>query len=513
MALTTATILVSVGLTAFLAYLNASRSLEDSLGAELLAIVNTGAPLIDGDLHELIYAAEDSTIAFAEEFELIRLRLDAIRSANGLPDHGSPIYTMRAGEGYKRSRNLEFVVMPDKDKHGNYFVGNRYRAQPHNRAALAGRSAISPIYHDSEGSWISAAAPIRNEAGEIVGLLQADRSVDFFYQHTLREFYTLLGYGALATLMGSALAFVFSRGLTAPIRQLVEATQAFADMHFGHRVRLHRSDELGDLGNAFNRMADQLEKHTEEADLARRDAEKAARSKSDLLSRMSEEMPVPIQTIVGATESLEGCALPDKAAEHIAVIGEAANLSLSLIETIVYCSSLDAAEIDFDNAVFDPVKLVDELIEDFQAGAREAGLHLFSVHHNDAPRNLEGDSKRVRNVIFSLLDNAIRFTQQGYVSITVGSEMDFLGQQRALFRISDTGPGIDAARLEHIFDRMQRDDQSAPSEHRGAGLGLHMASQLAAQMNGELTVRSTEGKGSTFSVTFPLHRDLQDEGK
>ena len=246
---------ISVAVSSWMVYQSQKASLQDSLGAELLAIVRSAAPLIDGDLHELVHRAEDKSIKGAEEFESLRQQLVRIKDSAQLTSPGSPLYTLRPTDRFQDFGELEFVIMTDKDSHGEFFVGNRYIAQAHHRVALSGSSASTGVYEDSEGIWISAVAPVKDSAGRVVGLLQADRPVNFLYERARAQALSVIGGALVSIALAVGLAVIFARTFSHPIRKLAEATQRIAAGEFGHRVELSRTDELGRLAAHFNEMS------------------------------------------------------------------------------------------------------------------------------------------------------------------------------------------------------------------------------------------------------------------
>src|SRR5688572_19638364 len=152
----TALVIVATAISSLIVLQIKTRSLERSLGNELLAIVNSTAAAIDGDLHDEISRGNLGEIEGEEHFHAIRRHLLRVKENNQLAGNGSPIYTMRKTADFAQTGDLEFVVMTDRNQWGHYFVGNRYRAQPHNLAALNGKPSVTGVYSDSEGTWISA---------------------------------------------------------------------------------------------------------------------------------------------------------------------------------------------------------------------------------------------------------------------------------------------------------------------------------------------------------------------
>ena len=254
----TALVIVATAVSSLIVLQLRTRSLEQSLGNELLAVVNSTAAVIDGDLHDEIGRSGLRDIKGQEQFETIRRLLVRVKENNGLSGNGSPIYTMRKAPDFDQTGELEFVVMTDPDRWGHFYVGNRYRALPHNLAALAGEAAVTGVYSDPEGTWISAAAPIHDAGGNVVGLVQADRPVNFFEREVRRQTVALV-LGALASIaIASLLALLFSRRMVKPIDELVKATDRLAGGNLTYRVSIERNDELGTLARSFNSMADEL---------------------------------------------------------------------------------------------------------------------------------------------------------------------------------------------------------------------------------------------------------------
>ncbi len=247
-------IVVAVALCSFSAYRQTKASLETSLAQELQGIVNTLAPMIDGDLHELIFVDESGRLLDEEEFELIRRQLELAKEHNGFT-HENPLYTLRRAFDFDETGELDFVAMPDRDDRGNYFIGNRYPATPEQLRALNGTPAATGVYSDGEGVWISAIAPIRGSAGEVVGILQADRPVEFFHAHARRAVYKTLRSAAVAIMLGIGLAVIFARRVVRPIRRVVASLERMADGDLSSRLDVEGSREVSQMTAALNSAA------------------------------------------------------------------------------------------------------------------------------------------------------------------------------------------------------------------------------------------------------------------
>lgn len=257
-------IVFSVGTSSWLIYRQIETSLEKSLGNELLSVVTSLGPLIDGNLHNVIFVDDDGVLVTEEEFELIRKQLVQVKLNNEFKGPGSPIYTMRPAFDFDTTNELEFTVMTDRDDSGDYFVGNRYPAQPHQLEALQGAPAVTGVYEDGEGVWISAAAPVLDSAKQVVGLVQADRHVDFFYARARREatsilvtaMVVVLAAGVLALVVGSR---VIGRLVIVPAKAAVDHARAISEGDFSERIQVAAEGELATLLESLNVMTDELQ--------------------------------------------------------------------------------------------------------------------------------------------------------------------------------------------------------------------------------------------------------------
>ena len=300
----TALVCLAVGLSSGLAYRYSLGDLEAGLRGELLAITRSAAALLDADLVDLIYADEVGVLAFEEEFELVRSQLDEVRSRNGLPRTGNPIYVMRPLLDFSDSGLLEFVVMPDPGPDGSFFVGNVYPARDFHREALAGRASSTGVYEDREGVWISAAAPLRGSDGRILGLVQVDRTVDFFYAEARARTLRVAGGALLGVAVALFASLVFARSVVGPLRELAAAVRDLASGRLDRRVAIDRHDELGHLAAGFNEMAEGLETRSREVERAREAAEQSARTQSELLANL-ETLNGLLETLTDAPDEHE----------------------------------------------------------------------------------------------------------------------------------------------------------------------------------------------------------------
>jgi signal transduction histidine kinase len=543
---------VAVGISSLIAYRLKKQSLEASLAKELLAIVKTVAPLMDGDVHDRIRVGEVGSVSLSDEFTRLQEQLVRVKEGNALLSRGSPLYTLRKPDDFVISGELEFVVMTDPDESGQFFTGARYHAEPHLVTALAGTAASTGVYRDDEGVWISAAAPIRNSFGSVVGVVQADRPVDFFYAEARAVALKIFGGAASSLTIGAALAFFFARSLTGPIRRLAKATEAVARGNFGYRVPETRSDELGDLARSFNGMATELmfgrerenyqkrelleanhrteavnrqlaeanrelETAVEEAQRLEEEARAGELAKTEFLATMSHELRTPLNGIIGFSQVLDSGGLNPEQLDCVRSIQQSGDRLLKTISAVLEYSQLDRGKRprEWGNVALRP--LVMTAVATHRAAALGKGVEFALSVSKDLPTTVRADGPALQRILDVLLSNAVKFTATGSISVEITTERvafpvrvpsgvlatEIDADLRVV--VKDTGVGIAKGHRSRLFLPFVQGDGSTSRAHEGIGLGLAIAYKLARSAGGDLTVDS-EGastQGTCFRLVMP----------
>jgi CheY-like chemotaxis protein/nitrogen-specific signal transduction histidine kinase len=258
--------------------------------------------------------------------------------------------------------------------------------------------------------------------------------------------------------------------------------------------------DITELKNAESELARAMN----EAREARAAAETANRAKSEFLANMSHELRTPLNGILGYAQILKrDHSLTEEQQAGVEVIRRSGEHLLRLINDILDLSKIEAQKFEIHAARFQLPELLQHLADLTRLRAEQAGLTFLYEPIPPLPVSVQGDEKRLQQVLLNLLGNAIKFTEKGSVTLQVGYHCTATGEKKLRFQVEDTGRGIPADKLEEIFSPFQQ--LHVPGQQvEGTGLGLAISKHLVQLMGGEIRVRSTPGRGSTFWVDLEL---------
>jgi signal transduction histidine kinase/FixJ family two-component response regulator len=285
-------------------------------------------------------------------------------------------------------------------------------------------------------------------------------------------------------------------GLVKPLTRLTESMRTVAEGSVGAapsiaRQDLERADELGQMARAvgvFRQTA-----------IDRIAAEESARARSEFLAVMSHEIRTPLNGVLGMTQALGATQLDPAQRRMVDVVLDSGRTLLTLLNDILDFSKLEAGGLELECIPFDPVDLVVSARDLFDGRATGKGLLLIADTDGFSGDWREGDPQRLRQILFNLISNAVKFTETGEIRI----RLDESEAGHLQLSVSDTGIGVPADRMERLFERFTQVDASHNRLYGGTGLGLAITKALVDAMGGSISVESTPGEGTSFTVDIP----------
>jgi len=314
-----------------------------------------------------------------------------------------------------------------------------------------------------------------------------------------------------AAVFGIILAFVLARNMqktiTQPIQRLAEVSQKISsEQDYSLRAQQETQDETGVLVASFNDMLQQVQDRT----VAKEIADAANKAKSEFLANMSHEIRTPMNGILGTAGLLTDRSLDSESSDLVEIIHKSAKSLMDVINDILDFSKIEEGKVKLEEEAFRVSELISDTIGSLKPIAMGKGLNLH-MHLPEAEGKASlGDPGRIRQILTNLVGNAIKFTHEGEVKISVNRNSSPGKPDNWTFLVEDTGMGVPADVLPILFDRFTQVDASASRRFEGTGLGLAITSELVKLMGGTISATSEPGQGSCFKIELPLMESDQD---
>ncbi|MFN3586080.1 MAG: ATP-binding protein [Moraxellaceae bacterium] len=365
-------------------------------------------------------------------------------------------------------------------------------------------AAIEPLGQGSTGDdWL---APPAHGVPQLLGRVEISISNELVLAREREILFTGLILGCLALVVTFLLASFVAQRFRRPLEAVVDMVGRLQAREFSARVDVGTGGEIGALGEHLNALARTLEdarqmqtRYTQDLVTARAQADRASRAKSEFLAMMSHELRTPLNGVSGMLQLLEATRLSDEQRDYVRHAGQAGSDLLRMVDDILDFSRLEQGKLSFELKPFTPASVVNAVVDEFRPEARRRQLGIeLEIGELPPGRQLLGDALRLRQVLVKLIDNAIKFTPSGRITVRV-QLLERPGQQ-LLFNceVCDTGIGIESSHLAQIFEPFVQGESSASRRYGGTGLGLAIARRLVELMQGSLSVDSEPGVGSCF---------------
>lgn len=385
--------------------------------------------------------------------------------------------------------------------------------------SLAGRQELNVVVTGPEATWTGSYLNFAGEAVIGTSSRVPDTNLVVITEISQAEatansrsaLFVLLAVTALFWLGAMALTVALIRQLVfGPLYRLQNGAREIERGNLGYQVEVRRPDEIGQLGESFNAMSRSLAARAKELEqlifdlrAAKRLAEENSRLKSEFLATMSHELRTPMNAIEGFTSimlsRMGGVEFNDKAERYISRVNVNSKRLLQLINDFLDLSRVESGRLELACQPFSPGELAKRWQTEIGILAEKKNLGFELLLDPDLPNVVYGDEESISKVALNLLGNAIKFTEQGKVTLRLANGGD-------MWRIivSDTGIGIPPHAREYIFEEFRQVDQTSKRKYGGTGLGLAIVQKYTRSMGGMVTLQSEVGVGSTFTVSLPI---------
>lgn len=311
-------------------------------------------------------------------------------------------------------------------------------------------------------------------------------------------FAALLGFSITMALS----IYVIRSQAILPLYQLLESIRAGIRSRKPQKVTIQRNDEIGELVTAHNDLLDNLLTKQEELEKQTTKSQMAAQAKSDFLAVMSHEIRTPLNGVLGTASLLAKTNMSDEQQQHLDVITSSGQQLLATINDILDISKIEAGKLLLHPVPCEINQMLKSVVDMFNATALEKDVSIVA-NYTKQTTFIALDDVRVKQVLINLISNAIKFTEQGTVSVSVELKNTAPAKHTLNITIVDTGIGLSESQVDNLFTKFVQADASTTRKYGGTGLGLAICNALVRQMGGTINVASKLGKGSRFVVSLP----------
>ena len=343
-------------------------------------------------------------------------------------------------------------------------------------------SRLGGLYEDGQ---YTAGMVLKTGRGDTLGYVLVSSSAEALGDFVLDNLRTYALSGVAVLIVAFVVLYIITYRLVRPLRQMAAITRRFSQGDFSGRVKVRGGDEVAELANALNGMAVSLSS-----------LEDMRRS---FVANVSHELKTPMTTISGFVDGiLDGTVPREKRAEYLHIVSEETKRLSRLVGVMLNLSRIDSGQLRINPVSFDLTATVCEVLLSFEQRIDNKHLSIEGLDRCE-PQTVYADYDLLQQVVYNLLDNAVKFTEEGgTIALSVSRVAD-----KTVCTIRNTGAGIPAAEMPHIFERFYKSDRSRGLDKSGTGLGLYIVKTVIDLHGGEITVRSVEGDYCEFAFQLP----------
>ncbi len=368
------------------------------------------------------------------------------------------------------------------------------------KKVLSGRySAEGTLGGIYQNSYYTVGVPIvikdSNGGNTAIGAVFASYNAETFTEFRWSVVKILLYALFAAFVISFAVVWLFTYKLVKPLRNMASAARSFGEGNFSVRVPVTSSDEIGELAKAFNNMADSLAS-----------SESSSRS---FIANVSHELKTPMTTIAGFIDGiLDGTIPPEKEKYYLKIVSQEVKRLSRLVRTMLDLSRIDSGALKLRPTRFDMTNTILVALLSFEQKIEEKKIEVQGIGDAESI-TVEGDPDMLHQVVYNLIDNAVKFTNEGgYLKISIVQ-----ANGRTTIGIENSGPGIAPDELPMVFERFYKTDKSRSRDKNGMGLGLYIVRTIIRLHGGEITVASEQDKFTRFEFWIPDKIGKQPRGE
>lgn len=402
----------------------------------------------------------------------------------------------------KANTDIEYVCILDKDK--NVFAESNFTSEnivpPKDKDGIDKDTRLIELLYDIELQ------------DEIVGTLYIRSNLNHVNVQIKKALLISLVILFLAIFITYVLTWFLQNLITKPILELAEISSRISKgKDYSTTIKMERDDEIGVLVKSFNKMLKEIDIQNRALMRSKLKAEKSSKAKEQFLANMSHEIRTPLNGIEGMTKLLEGTILDEEQKKYMSTINISSGNLMIIINDILDVSKIEAGKLTVEEVDFDLKNSCGITIETLAFKAKSKNISLEHNFDKNISEVLIGDPTRINQVIINLINNAIKFTEKGFVKLNCSLIEKTENSNKIRFEVVDSGIGIARNKLDKIFESFSQEDDSTTRKFGGTGLGLSISRQLVELFNGKLEVSSVKGEGTSFYFTIELPIGIKEK--